>query len=376
VKGYDAIVLGLGAMGSAALHQLAKRGARVLGLEQFGPAHALGSSHGHARVIRQAYAEDPAYVPLLRRAYELWEELQAETDETIWRRTGGVSVGLPDADAICGALLSARRHDVPCELLEASELRRRFPMFAPRPDEVGVYEAGMATLFPERCVLAQLQAAARAGAEARFGCRVSGVTFGANAPASVRLGDGSQAETERLIVCAGAWIDTLFPGRWPVRVERNVQHWFAGRTGAAPGAFPIFLLARDDLPHLFYGFPDFGHGHKVAFHHSGAFVARPEALERTVAPAEVAAARAALESWAPEAAGPHLGSSVCMYTLTPDTHFIVGLLPDVPAAVAAGFSGHGFKFAPLLGEALADLALTGTTAHPLELFDPARFGYS
>jgi sarcosine oxidase len=145
---YDAVVLGLGAMGSAALHHVVKRGGRALGLERYGPAHASGASHGRSRVIRQAYYESPAYVPLLRRAYELWAGLQAETPQPIWRRTGGVSVGRGDCAVVRGALASAREHGVPCEFWDANDLRRRFPAFAPQPDEVGVFEPTMATLFP------------------------------------------------------------------------------------------------------------------------------------------------------------------------------------------------------------------------------------
>ena len=361
-------------MGSAALHQVAKRGRRVLGLERYSPAHARGASHGRTRVIRQAYYESPAYVPLLRRAYELWAGLQAETAQPIWRRTGGLSAGRSDCEVVRGALASAREHGVPCELLDASDLRRRFPPFAPQPDEVGVFEPTMAALFPERCVLAQLQAAMRQGAEARFGASVEGWEFVADGGCELALADGARVRAARLIVCAGGWLESLFPARWPVRIERNVQHWFASEGRARPGTFPIFMLERSGFPHMFYGFPDFGDGLKAAFHGSGRFVEHPGQLERDVAPSEVERAREALDAWCPGLAGAHLSSTACTYTMTPDGHFILGALPELPVLVAAGFSGHGFKFAPLVGEVLADLALEGATAHSLALFDPARFG--
>jgi sarcosine oxidase len=214
----------------------------------------------------------------------------------------------------------------------------------------------------------------RHGAEARFGATVAGWEVAAGGACELALADGSRVRAGRLIVCAGAWLESLFPGRWPVRIERNVQHWFASDARARPETFPIFMLERAGLPQMFYGFPDFGDGLKAAFHGSGRFVAHPSRLEREVAPAEVAQARRALDSWCPGLAREHLASTACTYALTPDGHFILGALPGLPVLVAAGFSGHGFKFAPLVGEVLADLALAGSTAHSLDLFDPARFG--
>lgn len=373
---YDSIVVGLGGMGSAAAAHLARRKQRIVGLEQFSPAHALGSSHGKTRIIRQAYYEDPAYVPLLLRAYELWHELERETGQTLLRRTGGLMVGLPDSPLVAGSQRSAREHGLAHDVLDAREMRRRFPATNPRAGEVGVFELPAGMLFPERCVQAHLDSAARGGAELHFDTPVSdwGMTEHGAAYATTTAGD--RFEAGNLLVCAGAWVE-----RWasqmgvPIRIERNVMHWFEGAPAALAELqeLPVFILDRAGSPAL-YGFPYIeGQGLKAAFHHSGTYTT-PDALERTVKPAEAAPVQAALAQWLPAAATRCIESVACMYSLTPDEHFVVGLHPTLPnVVVAAGFSGHGFKFCSVMGEIMADLAMQRATRHPIELFSPTRF---
>ena len=375
VSTYDAIVLGLGAMGSAAAAQLAARGRRVLGLEQFGPAHALGSSHGHSRVIRQAYYEDPAYVPLVLRAYELWHDLEQRCGDPLLLTTGALMAGAVDSELVAGSASSARQHGLAYEVLDANEIRRRYPAFHPRDDEVGIYEPHAGALFPERSVLAHLQWAASAGAELRFGVPAGGWSASENG-VTVETEAGERFEAESLVICAGAWIGEILAGLSPhVRVERNLMHWFEPR--ADPGAFavgklPIFMLERRGEP-VFYGFPEIpGQGIKISTHYTGDFTT-PATLQRTVTEAEILEIRRLMSGWIPDASGAHLGSTACMYTNTPDLHFILGLHPKHErVAIAGGFSGHGFKFSPVVGEILADLVCAGRTSHPINLFDPGR----
>ncbi|MEA2719851.1 MAG: sarcosine oxidase [Candidatus Eremiobacteraeota bacterium] len=371
---YDAIVLGLGAMGSAAAAHAASRGMRVLGIEQFGPAHARGSSHGRTRIIRQAYFESPDYVPLLRRAYELWDALEARTATTLRAQTGGIFVGRPDTPVVAGTLASALRWQLAHHVYDAAGLRVRFPMLTPHDDEIGVYEAVAGALFPEAGVAAQLNAAAADGAELRFGVRATGWDAG-DGGVRVTLADGAHLEAERLAICAGPWFGRAAADLGvPLRIERNVQFWFApgDRDAVSPENLPIWCCERDGQ-RMFYGFPDFGDGVKVAHHGSGAD-ADPDALDRDVSAGEIAYARAALASFVPAAAGAFLRAAPCMYSNTPDEHFVIGAHPRQPrVVVAGGFSGHGYKFAPVVGEIVAALLADADPGFSLELFSPTRF---
>ena len=371
---YDAIVLGLGGMGSAVAAHAARRGMRVLGIEQFGPAHGRGASHGRTRIIRQAYFESPDYVPLARRAYELWDALEARTETTLRARTGGIFVGRPEMPVVAGTLASAQRWQLAHDVYDAAELRRRFPALTPHEDEIGVYEAVAGALFPEAGVHAHLGVAAADGAELRFGVRSTGWDAGEGG-VRVTLADGTQLDAERLALCAGPWFARIAPDLGiPLRIERNVQFWFAplDRAAVSPERLPIWCVERDGA-RMFYGFPDFGDGAKVAHHGSGVD-ADPDALAREVREDEIAVARAALTSFVPAAAGAFVRADPCMYALTPDEHFVVGTHPRQPrVAVAGGFSGHGYKFAPIVGEIIAALLAGDDPGFSLDLFAPARF---
>lgn len=374
---FDVIVLGLGGMGSAAAAHLAARGKRVLGLERFTPAHDRGSSHGGSRIIRQAYFEDPAYVPLVLRAYELWEDLEKDSAEPLYLRTGGLMVGRLDSQLVQGSLRSAREHGLKHELLDANEIARRFPATSPRDYEVALFEAPAGVLFPEACVRAHLRRASALGAELRFDTELTSwqATPGGGVAASTAAGE--RFEVERLVICAGAWLQQLASDlRLPLRVERNVMHWFQPRLRPElfdPDRLPVYIVDRSRR-FMLYGFPSIGKtGVKAAFHHSEIYTT-PQDLDRDVAAHEVEAVREALAEWLPAGAGKHLASAVCMYTLTPDEHFLIGQHPSEPAVIiAGGFSGHGFKFCGVVGEVIADLAVEGATRHPIELFSPTRF---
>ncbi len=373
---YDAIVVGLGGMGSAAAYQLAVRGKRVIGLEQFSPAHDRGSSHGRSRIIRQAYFEDPAYVPLLESAYELWERLERETGEDLMTLTGGLMIGRREGELVLGSLKSAMAHGLPYELLDAAEIRARFPPFSPDPETVALYEERAGFVRPERSVKAHLDRAYALGAELRFEEPV----LSWEAP-----GEGARVETpagayeaERLVITPGAWAPRLLADLGlPLEVERQVMYWFEPTGGLEPfrpGRFPIFIWEPDD-GNMFYGFPlqDDDCGVKSAFYRAGGLPTTPETIDREVRGEEIDFIRGYLAEYVPDLAGRCLEAKACMYTNTPDLHFVISAHPDHPqVAVACGFSGHGYKFCSVVGEILADLATEGSTRHPIDLFSPAR----
>ena len=360
----DVIVVGLGGMGSAAAAQAAARRQRVLGLEQFQPGHTQGSSHGRSRVIRLAYFEHPAYVPLLRRAYELWRKLESDTGRRLLQMTGGLMIGEPESEVVSGSLRSAREHHLDYELLDAAEIRRRFPPFTPRQGIVAFYEKEAGSLFPEEAISAHLEMAARHGAELHVDERVEGWQVSASGIIAVTT-SRSRYECGHLILAPGAWAASLFKIDWlPLEVEPQVLYWFDPTGGAAPFApdrFPIYIW---DLGGgvQFYGFPaDDDRRVKVAFFRS------PGTDEPSM--------RASLAPCLPALASGRIVDSVsCKYTMTPDHHFVIGHHPDYPNVVLASpCSGHGYKFASVIGEILADLATSGATRHPIKLFAPSRF---
>ena len=375
---YDAIVIGLGGMGSAAAAHLAARGQRVLGLEQFQPAHARGSSHGRSRVIRLAYFEHPSYVPLLLRAYELWEKLERESGRSLLTITGGLMIGTPDSDVVSGSLRSAQAHGLAHEMLDATEIRRRFPPFTPQPGDVAFYEERAGVIRPEDALHAHLEQANRRGADLRFDERVLDWQARASGDVEVRTTRG-RYEAARLVLAPGAWAPSLFHlPMLPLEIERQVLYWFDPTGGTAPFAperFPIYIWDRG-AGVQFYGFPADEIGVKVAFFRTGGGArCTADSVERVVRPEEVSAMRAALAGCLPSLSeGALLETVTCMYTLTPDHHFVIGLHPDHSEVVLASpCSGHGYKFAAVVGEILADLAIDGTTRRPIDLFSPPRF---
>ncbi|MBX3276477.1 MAG: N-methyl-L-tryptophan oxidase [Acidobacteria bacterium] len=354
----DVIIIGLGAMGSAAAYHLARRGQRVLGIDRFAPPHAFGSSHGGSRIIRTAYFEDPCYVPLARRAFDLWLELEAASDDRLFERTGCINIGAEDSAVVAGALTSALQHDIAHEMLDAAELRRRFPVFNIDDETVALLEPGAGVLFPERCIDAHLKGAQAAGAECVFNDTVT--AWEPDSDGVCVKTAKSEYRAGRLIVAAGAWTGNVIQNL-PLRVERQVVCWFSPDDPAdrfAPSRLPAWVWEHDP-GHFIYGFPDFGEGAKFARHHDGKFV-DPDAVDRDAAPEEIDDfARLARAYVRGLAARPH-ASSVCLYSNTPDFHFLIDEHPHYPQVIVASpCSGHGFKFASAIGESLAAWIVDG-----------------
>ncbi len=365
---YDVIVAGVGGMGSAAAAELASRGARVLGLDRDGIPNASGSSHGVNRIIRLAYAEDPRYVPLLRRAYERWRDLERRSGEKILVTTGGVDVGRPDSQTVSGSLTSARTHGLDHELLDADALRARFPGFRLPPDLVAVYQPDGGFVLSERAIAAYARLALDAGADLRgYEPLTDWRTAGDGVVVQTASGE---YRARRLVISAGAWLGSLLPSLAPFAVpERQVLLWAQTLRPERyrVGAFPIFIL---DVPEgLYYGFPEYGiPGLKIGLMHHRRQVVDPDSWDRSLIEAEdVAVIRAAVSRYLPDADGPTLTLKTCMFTNTPDEHFILDRLAGAPQVVVVSpCSGHGFKFVSVVGEIAADLALDGGTYHDIE----------
>ena len=362
-------------MGSAALAQCAARGASVIGIEQFGIAHERGSSHGKSRMIRKAYFENPAYVPLVLRAYDLWRELEREAGEELLRITGVLAVGAESSRIVQRTVHTAAQHGLPVEQLSKREIEARYPMLKLQPDELGVFETDGGVLDPERAIAAHARIAEAAGA--KLHCHVTMQSWQPTSEGfELRLSDGTQVYTRALIMTAGSWLQPLLASLGAATVvQRNVQVWFTPRDATyAAGRFPSFLVDRPDLPAPLYGFPDFGAGVKAAFHGYGDAIA-PDQLDRSIDHArDVAPVAAAVEAWMPGAAHQFRAAMPCMYTLTTDHDFVVDRHPQHPnLVVCGGFSGHGFKFAPVIGEIAADLALDGGTRHEIDFLSLRRF---
>ncbi len=375
---HDVIVAGLGGMGSAAAYHLAGRGERVLGLERHTPAHDRGSSHGRSRIIRQAYFEGPNYVPLLLRAYELWEDLERETGEELMSLTGGLMIGRREGELVSGSVESADEHDLPYEILGAEEIRRRFPALSPSPEIVALFEERAGFLRPEETVKAHLEGASSLGAELRFEEPVlSWEADGSGEGVRVETPGGTY-EAGRLVVSPGAWAPQLLTYLGlPLEVTRQMMFWFEPKRAPelfSPERFPIFIWEPDD-GNMFYGFPaqDDDRGVKAAFFRADGAPTDPETIDREVGEEEADFLRGYLAEHVPDLAGRCLDAKACMYTNTPDEHFVISAHPDYPqVVVACGFSGHGYKFCSVVGEILADLATDGSTRHPISLFSPAR----
>ena len=374
MPGYDAIVIGVGGMGSAAVYHLARRGWKVLGLEQYGIPNELGSSHGHSRMIRYTLQEHPSYVPLVRRAYELWHELEDAAGERLMITTGSVRAGPPDSPFFRGAKEACDVHNIPYEILTAPELNNRFPGYR-FPDEISsVYQADGGFLLPERCIVNYVKAAQEAGAEVHS---QETVLDWEPQGEGVRVRTGRDTYSAgRLVVTAGAWAAKLAPQVAKYTApERQVLIWFQPKRPELFRAetFPVFGIWTEEG--RYYGFPSYGvPGIKIGRAHHLRQQVDPDLMDREVHAEDEDILRQFTSRYFPLAAGPVLDLKTCIYTNTPDEHFIIDLLPSQPqVSVAAGFSGHGFKFASVIGEIMADLAQHGETGHDISLFRLDRF---
>ena len=371
---FDVVVIGLGVMGSAALHRLAVRGVRVLGIERYEPGHDRGSSHGATRIIRLGYFEHPSYVSLLRDVYPLWRELEAKIGRRLLHTTGIAEIGTPESELVKGTLTAARQHGLPHDVLDAAALMRRYPAFHVPGDFVGVVQPDGGFLEAEPALLGLVKLARAGGAAIRTNEAVRAIE---PHPGGVRVvtGDGV-VEASAVIVTAGARVKSLIPDLpVPLRVTRQVLAWFEPRdaTMLSSDRFPVFMI---ESPHGFhYGFPMDPHrGVKLGKHHHLDETVDPDTCDRTVSPRDERAIRVALENYIPAADGKLVGATTCLYTMAPDGDFIIDALPGWPQVVIGSpCSGHGFKFAPLIGEILADLAMSGQTKRDIARFRLARF---
>lgn len=380
----DVIVVGLGAMGSATLYQLARRRARVIGIDRFAPPHDRGSSHGESRITRQAIGEGEEYVPFVLRSHEIWRELEAGTGESLFLAVGGLILGRPagrarhhgQVDFVGRTIASARRYRIAHEVLDAGQVQERFPPFRLTGDEVGYYEPGAGLLRPERCVAVQLEQARALGASVRTGETVLRI-----GPA----GSDVQVVTDRktytaghLVVAAGPWLPALLGAPFTAlcQVYRQVLYWFAPEdpSAFAPGRFPVFIWVHGggDADY-FYGFPIVADGLKLATEQF-AETSDPDRVARSVAEAEVAAmvgshVRGRLRG----IAGRCQRATTCLYTATPTSGFIVDRHPEWERVIVASpCSGHGFKHSAAIGEAIAERVTTGLPRLDLAPFSLAR----
>ena len=381
---FDVIVIGLGAVGSAAAYQLARRGARVLGIDRFHPPHDRGSSHGHTRVTRCAVGEGAEYVPLVRRSHQIWQQLQAELDAELMLTTGVLVIGpglSGDAQAdrdsfVSHTLAVAQQFGIEHQALDAQGVRERYPQFLLRGDERACLEPGGGVLRPERCVAAQLTLARRHGAVLQMDESVLALRAQGSGVA-VRTGRAVH-HAARAVLCAGAWTPSLAANGWPqrLRVMRQTLHWLRPESAVAfaPDRFPAFIWSSGfTAAESFYGLPmvDGLAGLKVGTQQCETEVA-PDQLQRSVTPDETLSVyqqfvRGRLQGLTAD----RVHAIACPYTVAPGSRFMVAAHPEVPAAlVASACSGHGFKHSAALGEALAELTLQGRSAIDLSCFAP------
>jgi monomeric sarcosine oxidase len=372
---FDAIVIGLGAMGSSACCHLARRGFTVLGLDQHSLAHDRGSSHGETRLIRKAYFEKPDYVPLLCRAFELWAQLQGECGEALFERNGLVTFGRPGMSRVYdGALSSGRSYSIPMERFSRDEAARRWPMYLAPEGFAAAYEPGAGFLHAEKCVLAHAAEARRSGAVLRENEAVVEYSF-LSGRFNVRT-SRRRYSAARLIVAGGGWSSRLLADLGlPLELRKMFVGWFpAPQEHSAKRGVPGFVFDLDE--EFYYGFPSIDEKSiKVAGHRRFEPLARPEEKDLFPPTAErIEASRRFVRERLPLASDQLLRFSTCIYTMTSDEDFVIDRHPEISGLIfAAGFSGHGFKFASVVGEILADLAIEGKTDHPIDFLSASRF---
>ncbi len=347
--------------------------ARVLGLDRFPPAHDRGSSHGQTRIIRLAYHEHPDYVPLLKRAYELWKELEQQAQQKLYYEVGLLFAGPPQGDVLSGILRSAAEHDLAVEQLTATEAMARWPGYRVPESFAAIFEKQAGYLLVENCVQAHIDAAVRAGAELRCGVAVR--QWKADGPAIRVETDQGDFSADRLVITAGAWASDLLNSLGvPFRVLRKPLFWYQTDDPAyrVDSGCPCFFF--ETLGGYFYGFPQSGNlGVKIAEHSQETVVEDPLHVDRTLHVDDQRRIEACLSQHLPGVTKTCVNHAVCMYTMTPDEHFLVGSHPDHPQVVfTAGLSGHGFKFTSVLGEIMSQLTLDGQTPHDIEFLSPQR----
>lgn len=366
---YDAIVIGVGGMGSATVYHLARRGLKVLGLERFDIPHELGSSHGVSRIIRLAYSESPCYVPLLRRAYELWRELENRAGERLLVMTGGIDAGSKTSATVQGALRSCAEHHLPHEVFDAEALTHRFPGYRLPAGMMAVYHPDAGFLLPERCIVCHVIAAQALGAEVH--ARESVTAWRVRKNVVTVSTDRQEYRTKKVVITAGPWARTLIPQLESLAIpERQVLIWTQPTRPEyfALGTFPVFNL---EVPEgRFYGFPVYSvPGFKIGKYHHRRERGDADTIDRELHREDEEVLRVGIDKYFPDASGPTMALKTCLFTLSPDEHFILDLHPEYPqVAIAAGFSGHGYKFCSVVGEIMAQLIIDGRAALDIDMF--------
>jgi sarcosine oxidase len=368
---FDAIVIGVGGIGSAVLYHLARRGRSALGLERFDVPNELGSSHGITRIIRLAYYEHPSYVPLLRRSYELWRELETAAGEQLLHITGSLDAGPPGSFVFEGSRRSCEEHGLEHEVMGAAEVARRFPAYRLPAETLALFQPEGGFLLPERCIVAHVELAQAFGAVVQARERVLG--WEPTEDGVSVTSDRGVYEAERLVLTAGAWLGGL--AGLPVVAERQVLAWLQPLQPRlfAPECFPVFNLMVEEG--RYYGFPVFGiPGFKFGRYHHLEERGDPDVLDREPRRGDEAVLRAFASRYFPDGAGPTLTLKACLFENTPDEHFLLGLHPEHDqVVVAGGGSGHGFKFASVIGEIAAELAVGEAPRLDIGLLRPQRF---
>ncbi len=388
-KNFDVIVIGLGAMGSAAAYKLAKRGQRVLGIDQFDPPHTLGSSHGESRIIRQAIGEGKEYVPLVLRAYELFREIERDTGTSLLVETGGLIIADPSDDSgqhgvqgfLQATVATAEEYNIPHTVLDNAQLKKRFPQFSTGSNEMGYYEPGAGFLRPERCIESQLQLAEKYGATLHRNERVLSFAVGAGNDRVTVTTDKGKYEAGKLALCAGPWIGQLLKQDAALlKIFRQVLFWFEVQDSIEPylpGNFPIFIWTAGKDIDLLYGFPALegsAGGVKVATEQYETTVDSPEQTKRDVSLEEIVQMQRHVVEFLPALSGKCIKAESCLYTVTPDSRFIIDAHPAHPnVIVASPCSGHGFKHSAAIGEVIAQLVTEGKSAFDIRGFGFDRF---
>ena len=385
---FDTIVCGLGAMGSAALYQLAKRGNKVLGLDRFSPPHANGSSHGESRIIRQAIGEGAEYIPLVLRSYELWREIENETGKELLTITGGLTLDSEKSGAVMHgrpdfldqAIRCAKKFDIRHEIFEAADIKRRYPQFA-ITDERAYFEYETGFLRPELCIEAQLHLARKHGAVVQTNEIVVSVENSSDSGATVAT-SRSAYSAEKVIITAGPWIARFLPPAYAhvFKVSRQVMYWFDIREDCrstfAPPGFPIFIwISAKGGEFGFYGFPTLdGKTIKIATEQFDAIIDPDHARQNVGTEEKQSMYKGYVQGRLPGISN-SCGTAVgCLYTTTPDSNFVIDVHPDNDRImIASPCSGHGFKHSAAIGEALAEQVIDGKSKIEISSFSMKRF---
>lgn len=379
-KNYDVIVLGVGSMGSATCYYLAKQGVKVLGIEQFGISHELGSHGGQSRIIRQAYFEHSDYVPLLKRAYENWQILENESNEQLVHKTGLLYLGKSGHHLIKDTLASAAEHKLEVDKLTAESMAARYPQFNLPDDYHSLFEANAGFVTPEKTIQQYTKLAIHHGGKINTEEKVLGWQKDGSS-ITVKTSKDSYS-CGKLVITAGPWAGKLMPQlARKLKITRQIIAWLNPPKPEMFNLekFPSWTLDDDEHEGIFYGFPilpaqRFGSptGLKLGYHHPG-IESDPDKLDRSITDGDRRILLGMLGKFIPDANESFVELKACMYTNTVDANFIIDYLPDHDNVVfATGFSGHGFKFAPVIGEILSDLVLKGTTLLPIEFLRAER----